>query len=267
MGTTEPLGFQFYTEQLQYGLWALAVIGQIIVSALLYRHGLTRLFPAFFASNLFEIFRSVTLYVILWLFSYHRMDYKSYFAIYWVTDAISIALCLLIVYEVFRNFFREYHFARRIAAGALAVAILILLSTDILLVQGVPGHESHRIVSGILLLDRSVAVVQVGLLLALFLCSRMLALPWRTDLSFGVGLGLGLVGAIDVIAASARIQYGRALNDMYSLVKTFSYLLAVVIWLVYISAPRKNVEFSEDPNCESPDLNSWSETLKGLLKE
>lgn len=256
-----------YLEQLQYGLWALAVVGQIIASALLYKRGLSRLFRAFFVSTIFETLRSVALYAILWFLNNHMIPYRFYFLSYWITDALSVGLCLLVIHEVFRNFFNQYQFAGQIAAFALSIAVVVLLCANLFLVRGIPGHESHRLISSILLLDRSVAVVQIGLLLVLFLCSQLMALPWRTDLSFGIGLGLGLVGAINVIADSARAHYGRMLNDIYATAKVFAYLLAVVIWLVYIFAPRIKTNFNEGPACESPDLEEWNRTLKELVNE
>ncbi len=256
-----------YIEQVQYALWALAVIGQITAATLLYKRSLHSRFPAFFAYNAFQVLRSLSLYIVLWLFNHNRILYKSYFTTYWITDALSVALCLLIVYEAFRNFFYEYRLARQIGAFALVIAVIVLLSVNILLLESVRGHESHPVISSILLLDRSAAVVQVGLLLALFICSLVLALPWRTDLSFGIGLGLGIVGTINLIASSVRVHYGRALNDVYAVTKELAYLLAVIIWLVYIRLPRAKIDFSECINCESHDMDAWNETLRDFVHE
>jgi hypothetical protein len=260
-------GEPVHLDQLQYGLWALAVIGQIAAGACMLKRRLHRIFPVLFCYILFEVARSTALFVILRLMRTHVASYRFYFGFYWITNALSIALCFFLVFEISRNFLFDYPLARQIVSFCLALAAIVLLLCDILLVRRAPGHESHQLISTILLLDRSVAVIQTGLVLVLFACSQVMALPWRTNLSFGVSLGLGLLGVTNLVADSARAHYGAAANGLYALAQMFAYVLAVVIWLVYILAPRKKTKISLHVQPEATEVAQWSEALTELVRQ
>jgi hypothetical protein len=251
---------------LQYGFCALAVILQMTVGVLTLWQKLHRQFPVFFGYTVFQVFRSVALFSILRLKFHIGSAYSLYFNFYWITDAICIALSLLLIYEVFRNLFHDYPLARQIASATFIVGTIGLLAFDIYLTTAAPGHEPHHLLSLILLLDRNLAVIQTGLVLVLFFCVLLMALPWRTNLSFGIGLGLGILEIMDVVAVSARARFGAAVNDYYATGKMFAYALAVVVWFVYILPPRPVREICADLSPISRDADDWNEALTDVLK-
>lgn len=250
---------------LQYGFWALAIILQVVASIVMFRRGLHVKYVPFFAYLVIQAFRSVALFVILELGKSPAL-YKTYFVFYWTTEALVAVLCLLIILDLTRQFFREYRMVRAIVPAILMLGLLALLAFNVLLTTNSPGHESHRLISAILLLYRSLAVLQTGMVFVMFLLCRLMALPWRRDFSFGISLGLSVVGAIDIAAVSLRSQVGRIDNDFCAVTESFAYLLAVLIWLVYILAPRKETGVAANIMPETA-IGNWNETLTDFLQE
>jgi hypothetical protein len=254
-------------EILQYTFWTLAVILQIAASVMLIKLRFNRGFPAFFRYTVFEVFRSVALFTIIILKTHIHSVYAMYFDFYWITDAIWIALSLLVLHEVSRNFFRDYPLARKIVSAAFIIGMLGLLVFDVYLTTAAPGHESHHLIALILLIDRNLAVIETGLVVVLFLCTQFMGLPWRTNLSFGISLGLGILQSVNLVAVFARAQFGRTVNDVYAMSKMFAYALAVVVWLVYISHPRPSCDVCPELASASADVEDWNEALKDILNQ
>ncbi len=252
-------------EYLRYGLWALAVILQLAASVYMFKERLYKAFPVFFCYTVFQVLRSATLFVILQLLAHRHASYALYFKFYWITDAVSLGLCLFLVFEICRNFLRDYQLARQIVSACLVIGAIGLLVCDILLVRAVPGNEKHQLISMILLLDRSVAFIQAGLVFILFLSAKFLAIPWRTNLPFGISFGLGLLGIASLVADFVRVQYGESTNVIYDLSKMFTYVLAALIWLMYIFPARKS-EFSADVKEVSVDPENWNKILTEIVR-
>lgn len=250
--------------QLQYGFWALAVMLQIAVGVYMMKQRLHRAFPVFFCYTVFQVFRSTALFAILVFLKHALAGYRAYFVFYWVTDALSAGLCLVLIYEIAGQFFRDYPVLRKIISVCLVFGAIGLLLCDILIVRRAPGHENHQLIAIILLMERSLAIIQSGLVVILFACTQLMALPWRTNLSFGISLGLGLLGTVDIIADSVRAQYGTTINELFSFAKMFAYVLAALIWLVYILPPTKKSGIAVDVKSASADTCKWNEALKEL---
>jgi len=247
-------------------VWTLAVILQIAASVLMIRRNLHRRFAPFFAYLAVQCVRSVTLFLILRL-GHGPASYRLYFQFYWVTEAICGGLCLLVIAGVSQSFLQEYRVLRKIVPVLMISGLFALLAFNIYLTICAPGGESKRLISEILLLNRSVAVMEVGLVLGLFLFSQVMALPWRRDFSFGIILGLSIVAAIDLVAAAFRTEMGSFANSFYAFAERSGYLLAVVTWLVYIFAPREKTGEAViiEPACD--DVGNWNEALTELLQK
>ncbi len=249
-------------EYLQFGLWTLAVVFQTSAGVYILRQKRHREFPVFFSYTVFQVLRSLALFLVLQLHTRGTASYASYFDLYWITDVVSVGLSLFLIFESSRGFLKDYQLASKIVSVSLVIVAVGLLLCDILLIGKVPGHESHRLIAMILLLDRSIAVLQTGLVLVLFVSSRILAISWRTSLPFGVCLGFGLIGLVNLVSATVRAQFGTTANLVYDLARMFTYVLAALIWLVYISPSRK-IETA----INARDLSDQTENWKGLLTE
>jgi hypothetical protein len=227
---------------LDWAVWIPAVVLQLATVALMLRLGLYRKYRAFFCYTAFNVCRSAALYALLKLLADERARYATYFYAYWALDAVSIALCFLVLHSVFRMVLENYPWLQRFASATFAISVVVLLGIAVFTTAFSPGTETQHIIAAILLLERSLMIVQVGIVVLMFVFSAVAALPWRTDLAFGIVLGFGINASIEMAASATRAQFSAAGNHVYQVICRTGYFIAVLIWLQYIRAPKEAPE-------------------------
>ncbi len=125
----------------------------------------------------------------------------------------------------------------------------VLTSTNVLV----------SLLSGVMLLDRSVAIIQAGLLLFLFLFPRVLGLSWRSY-TFGIALGFGIFASTELAYWAIRLtDLTERAKDLLDLLPTGSYHVSVLVWIVYLLAAEKPVNVHA---YTVPELDRWSGELE-----
>jgi len=239
-----------------YYLWIAPHLLLALVPVFMYRRRLHRDSPIFFAYTLYE-----TLSFLLRFSAYsfgHSLG-GPYRYVYIVTAAGSAALRFGIIQEIFNNLFRDYPRLMTIAGSALRWTTGILLVAAVLLVLHSHSSVSDNLLTGIMLLDRSVAVIQAGLLLFLFLVARMFGLSWRSY-TFGVALGFGIFASTELAYWAVRLTaLSEHAKDLLDLLPTGSYHVTVVVWLGYLLAAERLVGAATHP---VPEIDRWSGELE-----
>src|SRR4051812_42314543 len=186
-------------EALKYILWLAAPIMQLGILLTMDRKKLRVDFPFFFNYTIFQI---VTVVV---LFSIHQFATRAsytYFYAYWTTTAISIGLGFAVIYEVFAYSLRPYAGLRDLGTVLFRwAALLLVLISGIAAAASASGSDIHRITMGIASVERSVRLMQCGLLVFVLLSSSYLGLSLKNFAS-GIGFGFGIFAASDLIIAS-----------------------------------------------------------------
>ena len=246
-------------SSIEYVLWPAGLIVQILIMIFMIRRRLLRDFPIFFAYTAFHVFRSCALAAIR-----YGSGYNSYFYAYWIAQAISTVLAFAVTYELFSHAFRPYTGLRNLGRLLFQLALVGLLFVAVLIAGSDPGTEAHPAVTVVLLLERSVDVVRVGLVVFLFVVSSYLGLRLR-DRVFGIALGFGIYAAVILAAVALRTHLGETVASMYSLVRAASYTCALGIWLAYVLAPvTEPVAVRVVPN---HDLEKWNQALVEMLNQ
>jgi len=240
-----------------YVLWLspALLLGIAVVRMLLSK--LHREFPIFFAYAVFQAARTAVQFVV-----YHQ-DFPLYFYTYWAGEALSVALGFGVLHEIFTHLFRPYEALQELARLLFRWAAAILILVAVVSAASTPAADSSRLIAGILVLERSVRVVQCGLLFMLFLFSSYFGLTWR-HLVFGIAFGFGLYASVQLSALAARAYLGAIGNQTYSLVTSGAYNIAVLIWVTYLYSPqpaRRAVQAVPGSNVER-----WNQALLQLLE-
>ncbi len=124
---------------------------------------------------------------------------------------------------------------------------------------GSPSPVIERFIS----LERSVHVLEIGLLLVLFLVCRVLGIVWQR-FAFGIAVGLGLTLSGEAIAAALRAFLGAAGNHLYIWLEPLSATLATCVWAYYsISVDRKAEALVASPS--PSQLMEWNRALGDFL--
>lgn len=241
-----------------YGLWLLAPALQAVLLVVLWRRGLRRRYPFFFNYTVFQIITQLVLFGLR--HSGLHNWYAPYFYSYWVTSIISLGLAFLVIYEVFRGVFRPYDTLRDFGNVLFRWAAVVLVLVAIVTAAGGTNAADARVMQTILTLERSVRVMQCGLVLFLFLFSGFLGLTARAHI-FGIALGFGVVAAFDLGTAVLRAAYGPIGNSELSLLRSAVYDLACGLWLFYLQSPEPE-RHAVEHRLRTPD---WNYALSGAV--
>jgi len=114
----------------------------------------------------------------------------------------------------------------------------------------------------LLAMERSIQLIQTGVLLFLFLFSKLFGLTWRHYI-FGMALGFGVYASISLVASSLEAQFGKPVFALCSNLLASSYAMGAYIWSGYFLYKKKPDPVSRVPS--SGQLRQWNEALAGLL--
>lgn len=239
-----------------YVFWIVPnVITGVLVGTMAIRK-MFRTLPCFFAYASFDVLSSTALFAI-----YHTCSFVTYFLVFWPVLGVRLLLGLLVIREVILYVFNEYEALHQLSSLILRWVFIVLLLLAILSAAVAPGADSDRLLAGLFVLERSVRLIQVGLLLFLFLFSQFLGLSWRTY-AFGVALGFGVLASVQLAALAIRTRIGPLSGDAFNLIVGAGQTCAVLIWCVYLLTPQRHKAIEVLPK---KDLAEWNEALREAL--
>ncbi|HEV2730223.1 MAG TPA: hypothetical protein VGV15_09335, partial [Terriglobales bacterium] len=215
---------------LLYALWlALPLLQGAIVHRMWIRR-LHREYPLFFAYTISHLIRFAVLF-----YCYHLGIRDLYRDTYISLEMLNAVLKFGVICELFFHVFQPYEGVRGLGSALLRWASAILILIAVIVAALSPGSDSDKFLAGFYAMERSVEIVQGGLLFLLFLLSSSLGLRWKQN-AWGIALGFGVVTSVDLAAFTLRAQSGIISQDTLSLVSNAAYDCAVIVWLVTLYA-------------------------------
>jgi hypothetical protein len=228
-----------------------------VVPVLMFVRRLHRKFPLFFVYTLYE-----TLGFLLRFAAYmvgHGLRGGVYRYVFIVTAAGSTALRFGIIQEIFNNVFHDYRLLMGMATASMRWVTGLLVLAAILTTFYSSGTAPDNLMVGVRLLERSVTIIQAGLLLFLFLFSRVFGLSWRSY-TFGIAFGFAIFASTEIagwtLGLTALTERSKSLLD---LLPTGSYHVSVLVWLGYLVTAEKSVGAA---TYTAPEMDQWSGELE-----
>lgn len=219
-----------------YPLWVAHPVMQAgLIAAICWRK-LWRTYPMFFA----YLGSEIMLFFVLFL---NQKDYDAYFYLYWLGAGISAVLGFKVIHEVFTDVLRPFHALRDFSSMLVRWAGVLAMLIAVLAAIGGTGGGFSKVTAGLLSLERSVRVMQCGLILFLLMFSRYLGIS-RRHRSFGVALGFGIFAAVELAVFGLRVS-GTLNSTTLSLASMTSYDITVLVWLGYFALPVKEQKRSD----------------------
>lgn len=212
---------------LMYVSWIAGPTLQITLLVFMVQRKLHTVFPRFFSYIFFQIVKSGFLFII------YRYYDGSYFDAYWAGNAISVLLTVTVMDELLQHLFKQYGGIQNLGSIIFRWACGLLLLLAILSAVSSQDGSADRVVAAVLAFDRSVRVMQCGLVLLLMLLCRFLRNCWRQH-EFGIALGFGVFASIELILVSILMHYGDGPGAIVSLVKSSAYNAVTLLWIVYL---------------------------------
>ncbi len=227
-----------------------------VVSVLMYTRRLHKNFPLFFLYTLYETLEFLLLFGIYIIAPAHG---TLYLYVYVATLAGSTALRFGIIQEIFNNVFHDYPRLEALATASMRWLTGLLVLAAILSAVYSPGTAPDALKAGVVLLDRSVAIIQAGLLLFLFFFSRLFGLSWRSY-TFGIAFGFAIFASTELAVWAVRLtDLTEHSKDLLDLLPTGSYHVSVLVWIGYLLAAEKPVGAA---TYTVPEMDQWSGELE-----
>jgi hypothetical protein len=218
-------------------LWCVQPVVQLAAAGVFWRRKLHKQYPVFFAFLLVQAF----FFAVTFLAQGNEL---IYFWAFWLSQAVNAALGFKIIHEVFLDVFRPYHALQDLGtpvfswAGAVMILVAVVIAAS-------NSNEGTIGLHAILTLQRSVRVVQFGLVLFLIIFARFLGIS-RKQLCFGIPLGFGLFAGVELLLLA--IYAGKLIGlNLLNLLNMFAYDVSMIAWFVYACWASVNREKSTNP--------------------
>jgi hypothetical protein len=211
-------------------------------------------FPVFFRYSAFCATASVVS-VLAYIF-YCSSD--LYFYGYWVITTGTMVLEFAVLYELLVNALKPYAALIDLGKMLFRWAAVFLILAALLTAFATAGSGNSKVVAAIDLLQRTVRLMQCGLLLLFFGLEKRLGLSWRTH-SMAIALGLGVYAGVD-LSTSYLVDRVPAMANALHILNNVVYLGASALWaysLAKAEPARSNV-------LDSPSrliFQRWNEAL------
>ncbi len=178
----------------------------------------------FFAYMAAEILQSCTLYPL-------RNVPNAYFYAYCITSGLSLLLGFAVIHEIFISIFRPYHTLRDLGSVLFKWAGLVMLLVAVIVSASGQALQREPLVEATLILERSIRVVQCGLIMFLLLFSKYLGISWKQR-SFGIALGFGFYASVDLSLLALHLG-AHISQDVANLITMSAYIISIGIWISY----------------------------------
>ena len=214
-----------YSHAIVLYLWCAQPILQSVVAVILWRRKLHKQFPVFFVFLLAQVANFAVIFPI-WRIG----NYKLYFWLFWLGEAVNAVLGFKVIHEIFLDVFRPYHTLKDLGTLLFKWAGVVMLQVSVVVAFS-NSFDQSPLVHAVTTLQRSVRIVQLGLILFLLLFSRFLGVS-RKQVSFGISLGFGLFAGVDLMMY-VFISGGFVKQAIFNLINMSALCLAIFVWLGY----------------------------------
>lgn len=242
---------------LDYVLWFAAPLLQLGVLFILTRRGLYRDYPYFFNYTILQVISDPILAII------HQQSYTVYYYAYYINLGLSVLISFAVLQEIFRDAFRPYEALRDLSVILFRWSALVVFLVGVMWAINAAHKPANGPISDALLLaERSVRLMQCGLVFFLLLFSEYLGIS-RRSLLFGISLGFGFFAAVNMLVATGLSHRGILRQGTLSRVNSIAYIVAALIWFGYtvIAAPSRS-KVAQEVALRSKDWNSALEDAR-----
>lgn len=235
---------------------ALAVIGiaiQASIVCIIFKRGRHAEF------SIFATYNAVVIgLVAIGLAGYFLQGCTQYFYIWWVAGVLCVAVEFGLLYEIFVNALKPYSALIDLGKMLFGWACVFLLIAATLTAFASSGSGSTRITAAMTVVERTMRLIECGLLLLFFLFEKRLHLSWK-NANVAVAVGLGISAALDLSVSYLKSQFPWRADEL-GVINGVAYIGVLVFWTYCLSVQKKAaVSVLESPN--RLIFQRWNEAL------
>ncbi len=234
-----------------YVIWFATPIIQSGVLIAMFRRGLQKEYPFFFNYTVLQVISVPVLAILMY------RSYTLYYYAYYLNLVFSVFLSFGVLQEIFKDAFRPYENLRDLSLILFRWCALVVLLVGVMwaINSGRAAEGYGGVTDAMMLAERSVRLMQCGLVFFLILFSSYLGLPHRS-LLFGISLGFGFFAAVNMLVTTAASRHDVLTATSISRINGVAYLTSVCIWLGYtIATAPVTSKVTADSLLRSKDWN------------
>jgi hypothetical protein len=218
-------------QQIDYVLWCITPVLMTAIAASMYQRRLHRDFPFFFNYAIFQ--------VVTFAVEFPLRNWDNYYYVYWMCSALSLIVTFAVFQEIFKDAFRPYEALRELSVILFRwCALVVLLVAGMWAITSWRANQMDNITNGIYLVDRSIRMMQCGLVFFMLLFSEYLGIS-RRNVVFGVSFGFGFFAAVNMLVMTA-LSHQTVIGKMnLNRINSAGYLVSALVWLAYTALPAK----------------------------
>lgn len=244
-------------------LWLGPHVLQLGLGILIWRKGLYKLFPIFFAYTIFEALEEFTLYGL-------DLAPSVSYGTFWIAACIGLVvegfLKLALIGELFRQLVARWSALAAVGSRLFTglAAILVVLAT-LAAAYAPVDNPQVAIISRAHVLEQTFYIVQSGLVLFLFIFVAHFKLAWDPR-TFGIAVGFAVI-VCERLATWAVMANGGLLDRRYLLdfLNMTTFHVGILIWFYFLLVPQKMAATSA-VRLPEHNLDAWNRELERLLQ-
>lgn len=251
-------------------VWIAGIVLQAILLAFLVRRKSYQVFPAFVLFTGWAVLNNI----VLWIMDQPGVATGAdYYQVYRIGAAGNAVLSFAVLYELFKRILRDYPILNTVGQSLYRWAILLFVLIALGLAWSAPARGSGTLMATFLVMQRTVRLLECGLLVFLFVFARSFALSWRNR-AFGIALGLGIAASVSLAtsAIGSQVEPGIVIwtpttvliKNLCQLLNQVGDLSAVLVWMKYLLA-RERASTVSLPAFPPHDLETWNREIRKLV--
>lgn len=212
-------------------LWSLTPVIMTAVIVSMYRRGVHRQFPFFFNYAIFQ--------VVTFAVEFSTRNWVNYYYVYWTCSALSVIVTFAVLQEIFKDAFRPYEALRDLSVILFRwCALVVLLVAGMWAITSWQGNQMDNVTNAILLVDRTLRMMQCGLVFFMLLFSEYLGIS-RRNVLFGIAIGFGFFAAVNMLVVTAMAHRTVLSKLVLGRISGAAYIVSALVWLAYVALPAR----------------------------
>jgi hypothetical protein len=219
------------------------LFAEVFLLIVLTKQKLRLRYPIFFSFFVLNVLATLSE-----IFSFYFFSPLQYFYIYRFFAAVNSLVGLAVLYEAFINGIKPFDALADLGRMLFGWAVLFVGIAGFLTAVATSGPLAHKTATAILMVGRTVALMQCVPLLFLLLFNMRQGLHWRTP-EVVIVTGLGAYASIQLIASYVQNAFPRFDRQVNSF-ETICFLALLLFWALMLKfpEPEKNKSVIDHPS-------------------
>jgi hypothetical protein len=246
-------------------LWVAPSLLLLVLSVVMWRRGLQKQYPVFVIFAALTAIEQFTLYAADVIPS---VSNDTFWRMVWAGLLVEAVIKFALIGEIFGFVFGQYPSLAKLGTLLIRGVGIVLVILATVAAAYTKKDSAYWIIAGAHLLERTMYLIECGLIVFLFMFAAYFRLTWNR-LSFGIAVGLGISASVHLAtwALMATAGFSVYQRNLLDFVNMATYHVCVLIWGYYLLVPAKKISRVSASGPSEHNLAVWNQELERLLHQ